>query len=150
MKLSSKGEYAMRALLDLALHQEEGLVQTSDIASRTHIPLKYLEQILLSLKAAGLAASKRGVGGGYSLARPPEEISMGDVLRLLEGAQEIVSCAGNAMGNCPIKQTCSIRGVLAEARDAMVRVVDQTSFADLASRSRELNRAALENPMYYI
>ncbi|MBI2907298.1 MAG: Rrf2 family transcriptional regulator [Chloroflexi bacterium] len=150
MKLSTKGEYAMRALLDLALHGDEGLVQTSDIADRTDIPVKYLEQIMLSLKSAGMLTSKRGIGGGYALARPAEEISVGDVLRLLEGTPNIVSCAGGSMGTCPEKQTCSIRSVLMEVRDAMARVVDQTSFADLASRSKELKLKASERLMYHI
>ncbi len=150
MKLSSKAEYALRALLDLALHHDEGLVQISDVARRTNIPIKYLEQIMLTLKSAGILSSKRGVGGGYSLARPPEDISMGEVLSLLDGSSDSDSCVSVATNACPNQRACSIRSVLIDAREAMARIVDHTSFADLASRSRELEQSANGRVMYYI
>ena len=81
MRISAKGEYAIQAVLDLALHRERGLVAIQEIARRQGIPQRYLEQVLLALKRAGLLTSKRGSAGGYQLTRPPEDITVGDVLR---------------------------------------------------------------------
>ena len=80
MKVSTRGDYACRALLSLALHETAGPTSVRDIAERTGLPQPYLEQILLALKGAGLVRSKRGVGGGYVLARPPEEVTLGDMV----------------------------------------------------------------------
>src|SRR3972149_1978693 len=85
MQISAKGEYAIRAVLDLALQRERGLTPIQGIATRQGIPQRYLEQVLLALKRAGLLASKRGSTGGYHLTRAPEEITVGDVLRAVEG-----------------------------------------------------------------
>jgi cysteine synthase A len=85
MRISAKGEYAIQAVLDLALHRERGLTAIQEIARRQAIPQRYLEQVLLALKRAGLLTSKRGSAGGYQLTRPPEDISVGDVLRAVEG-----------------------------------------------------------------
>src|SRR5499426_4437114 len=86
VKVSTRGDYACRALLSLALRQEEGgPTSVRDIAERTGLPQPYLEQILLALKGAGLVRSKRGVGGGYVLARPPEEITLAQILAAVEG-----------------------------------------------------------------
>src|SRR2546430_13072687 len=87
MRISAKGEYAIKAVLDLSLRSGDGLVPIQDIAVRQAIPQRYLEHVLLALKRAGLLGSKRGASGGYHLTRPPEEISVGDVLRAVEGSQ---------------------------------------------------------------
>jgi len=87
MRISAKGEYAIKALLDLALQRERGLIPIQEIATRQAIPQRYLEQVLLSLKRAGLLTSKRGSTGGYHLTRDPEEITVGAVLRAVEGAR---------------------------------------------------------------
>src|SRR5438046_9776008 len=87
MRISAKGEYAIKAVLDLALRSGDGLVPIQDIAVRQAIPQRYLEHVLLALKRAGLLGSKRGASGGYHLTRPAEEISVGDVLRAVEGSQ---------------------------------------------------------------
>src|SRR2546422_7470271 len=86
MRISAKGEYAIKAVLDLALRGGDGLVPIQDIAARHAIPQRYLEHVLLALKRAGLLGSKRGASGGYHLMRLPEEISVGDVLRAVEGS----------------------------------------------------------------
>lgn len=148
MRLSNKAEYGMRALLDMALHRDHPLVPIADIAERTGIPLKFLEQILLALKAAGMVDSKRGVGGGYYLARSPEAITVADVLKVLDGPVQPINCEGHAMRNCPDQEACSIRSVWIEASDAMARVLDRTSFADLALRSQHL-LAKHGGPMMY-
>src|SRR2546425_6135723 len=87
MRISAKGEYAIKAVLDLSLRSGDGLVPIQDIAVRQAIPQRYLEHVLLALKRAGLLGSKRGASGGYHLTRPPEEISVGDVLRAVAGSQ---------------------------------------------------------------
>src|ERR1700760_2709523 len=85
VKVSTRGDYAARALLSLALHASEGPTSVRDIAERTGLPQPYLEQILLALKGAGLVRSKRGVGGGYVLARPPAEIDLAEVVSVVDG-----------------------------------------------------------------
>ncbi|MDP2727214.1 MAG: Rrf2 family transcriptional regulator [Dehalococcoidia bacterium] len=150
MKLSNKAEYAMRALLDLALHCDQDFVHTADIAGRTNIPVKFLEQILLALKASGVVGSRRGVGGGYYLARPPQAITVGDVVRILDGPMDPISCISSAAGRCSEQQACSIRSVWVEARDAMAHVLDRTSFADLAVHSQRLATAQDNRAMYHI
>lgn len=150
MKLSNKADYGMRALLDLALHREPHLVPIADIAERTKVPLKFLEQILLALKAAGLVDSKRGVGGGYSLLRSPEAITVADVVKVLDGPVQAVHCGSDAIGRCPEQEACSIRNVWIEASDAMERVLKRTSFADLAMRSERLATELGSRTMYHI
>src|ERR671924_2201937 len=87
MRVSAKAEYAIKAVLDLAMHQRGELIPIQDIAARQAIPQRYLEQVLLALKRAGLLTSKRGSSGGYHLTRPPEEITVGAVLRAVEGTE---------------------------------------------------------------
>ena len=137
MDLSSRGKYATRALLDLCLHEAGGPVQIRDIAERQQIPLKYLDQILLSLKRLGFVQSRKGPGGGYLLARPPHEITLGAVVRAVDGPLAPISCAsvsGYAACGCPEPATCGLRAVWKEARDALAAVLDQTTFADIRDR----------------
>ena len=101
MKLSTKGRYGLRALIDLALYSEEDAVSIQSIAKRQNISDSYLEQLVRKLKHAGLVISVRGAQGGYKLAKPAEEISVGDVLRALEGSLEAVTCGGeNRSSSC--------------------------------------------------
>ena len=95
MRISTKGDYATRALQDLALHYDQGPIPIEKVASRQGLPVRYLEQLLLTLKRAGLLLSKRGVNGGYSLARPPSQITLGEVLRAVEGPIEAIYCVGD-------------------------------------------------------
>src|SRR5574337_1979117 len=92
MKVSTKGDYATRAMQDLALHYEKGPVQIEEIARRQHLPARYLEQILLSLKRAGFVESKRGMSGGYYLAKHPREITVGAIIRAMEGPIVPIFC----------------------------------------------------------
>jgi Rrf2 family cysteine metabolism transcriptional repressor len=137
MVLSSRGKYATRALLDLSLHDEEGPVSIGDIAERQQIPLKYLEQILLLLKRHGFVKSRKGPGGGYSLAKPPGAITLGEVVRAMDGPLAPISCAsvsGYAECGCPEPATCGLRAVWKEARDALAVILDGTTFADIRDR----------------
>ena len=138
VKVSTRGDYASRALLSLALHSEaEGPTSVRDIAERTGLPQPYLEQILLALKGAGLVRSKRGVGGGYVLARSPEEISLSDIVSAVDGP--IV--AGDfgephTNGACDHEGQCVLLAIWGDAGEHMRRFLDSYHLADLAGMTR--------------
>jgi len=138
MRVTAKGEYATQAVLYLAL-QYPGVLTIHDIAQRHHIPLKYLEQILLELKRGGVLESKRGVNGGYTLARSPEQISVGEVLRIVDGAFAESSCIHNeAMGGvCVEGQSCGLKQTWRDVQGAVEKILFATSFEDV--RKRTLN-----------
>lgn len=145
MKLSLKGEYALRALLVLGLHYHEPLVRIQSISDEQNIPKRFLEQILNDLKSAGLVESKRGVAGGYRLARKPELISIAEVVRHIEGALAPVSCVSEKFYekcSCPDETRCPIRNVMKEIRQAVVDIAERVTVADLCERSRKLREAA--------
>src|SRR5215472_8741133 len=130
MKLSLRGEYALRALLVLGLNYGQGVVRIQSISQQQNIPKRFLEQILNDLKSAGFVASKRGVAGGYRLARPPEQIALASVVRHLEGALAPVSCVSerfNEKCSCPDESTCAIRSVMKEVRQAIVGILDSVT-----------------------
>lgn len=145
MRISAKGEYAITAVLDLALHHGRGLIPIQDIAARQGIPQRYLEQVLLALKAASLLTSKRGSAGGYHLTRPPEGITVGEVLRAVEGAGAAFGGRGPARARLNGGDLAELWEEIAEA---VSRVIDRLTFGDLANRVRERQGAA--RPMYHI
>jgi Rrf2 family protein len=144
MHLSKRGEYGLRAMIDLAttLRAKEGhgaynVVQIREIAERQHIPAKFLEQILLTLKNAGLLHSRMGVGGGYYLAKPAEEISLGQIARVLDGPLAPIACVSHTAYEpcgCPDEQTCGLRLVMLDVRNAIANILDCTSLADVIER----------------
>ena len=141
MKLSLRGEYALRALLVLGLNYDDSVVRIQTISDQQNIPKRFLEQILNDLKSAGLVQSKRGVAGGYRLARRPEEISLAAVVRHIEGALAPVSCVSERFYekcSCPDESRCAIRSAMKEVRDAVVKVAERVTIADLCERSRRL------------
>ena len=141
MKLSTRGEYALRALLVLGLNYGPQVVRIQTISAEQNIPKRFLEQILNDLKSAGVVESKRGVSGGYRLARPPQEIPLAAVIRHVEGALAPVSCVSERFYEkctCPDEARCAIRSVMKEARDAVVRVVEQITVAEICERARKL------------
>ena len=138
MRLSKRGEYGLRAMIDLAAWETaSGLIQIKEIADREQIPSKFLEQILLNLKNAGLLHSKMGVGGGYYLARPAAEISLGQIVRVLDGPLAPIRCvsqmAYEACG-CPDEATCGLRLVMLEVRNAIADILDHTTLADVEGK----------------
>lgn len=147
MRLSSRGEYATKAVLQLALTHPE-VVTIHQIAKAQDIPVKYLEQILLRLKNSGLVRSKRGIKGGYYLARSPEAIAIGEVVRTMDGPLAPISCVSKtAYEKCPKEEDCTVRDIWIEVRDAIAGVLDRKTFADLArDECAKANRSA----MYYI
>jgi Rrf2 family iron-sulfur cluster assembly transcriptional regulator len=138
VKVSTRGDYASRALLSLALHAD--LAQPTavrDIAERTGLPQPYLEQILLALKGAGLVRSKRGVGGGYVLARPAEEITLGQIVSAVEGpivAGDFGEPHQN--GACDHEGQCALLTVWADVGEHMRRHLDSFTLADMVVRAR--------------
>ncbi|HKV26476.1 MAG TPA: Rrf2 family transcriptional regulator [Candidatus Acidoferrum sp.] len=140
MRVTAKGEYATQAVLHLSL-QYPDVVTIHEIAQRHHIPLKYLEQILLELKRGGILESRRGVRGGYTLAKEPAEISVGDVLRVVDGAFAESSCVHNeAMGGvCVEGESCGLKQTWKDVQGAVERILFATSFEDV--RRRTLNSA---------
>jgi len=141
MKLSLRGEYALRALLVLGLNYKQAVVPIRTISQQQNIPKRFLEQILNDLKSAGVVESKRGVAGGYRLALPPEDISLATVIRHIEGALAPVSCVSGRFYekcSCPNEARCAIRSVMKEVRDAVVNIVEKRTVADLCERARRL------------
>jgi Rrf2 family iron-sulfur cluster assembly transcriptional regulator len=131
MKVSTRGDYAARALLSLALHEDDRPTSVKEIAERTHLPQPYLEQILLSVKGAGLVRSKRGVGGGYVLARPPTEITLAEIVAAVEGPQIPMGAhPDHCEGHCVLQEVWL--GVDDETRKVLARV----TLADLVERTR--------------
>jgi len=143
MKLSKKSEYGLRAMLDLAAHADEGAVRLKDLADRNNIPLKFLEQIFLALRNAGVIRSQVGARGGYMLSRPAEEITLGEVIRTLDGTIAPVGCVSKIAYEpctCPDERACPLRAAMNQVRDAIVAVVDYTSLADAVSRAKISSR----------
>jgi len=143
MKLSLRGEYALRALLVLGLNYEQPVVPIQAISAQQNIPKRFLEQILHDLKSAGIVQSKRGVAGGYRLARPPEQISLASVVRHIEGALAPVSCVSERFYekcSCPDESRCAIRSVMKEVREAVVKVAEGVTIGELCDRSRKLQQ----------
>jgi len=147
MKLSTKGRYGVRALLDLALHQGEGLILLKDIARRQEVSLPYLEHLITPLIAAGLVKSTRGARGGVVLFKPPSEIKLSEVVELLEGSIAPVDCV-NDPKVCHRSASCVARDVWSELKDAMSQVLDSTTIQDLVERQRQKGQP--ETEMYHI
>ena len=145
MRISAKGEYAIKAMLDLAMHRAGGLVPIQEIAARQSIPQRYLEQVLLSLKRAELLTSKRGSSGGYHLTRQPEDITVGAVLRAVEGSSAPFEPSGRGRHAHDGQDLADLWNEISEAVSG---VVDRLTFGDLAARAVERRGAA--RPMYHI
>ncbi len=140
MRLSKRGEYGLRAMISLAEAQKNsptGMTQIREIAQKEQIPAKFLEQILLALKNAGLVHSKMGIGGGYYLAKPADEITLGQVFRVLDGPVAPIRCVSQMAYEpcgCPDEQTCGLRMVMGDVRNAIANILDRTTLAAVIER----------------
>lgn len=141
MRLSKRGEYGLRAMIMLAEPSKDGsspaMVQIKEIAQREQISAKFLEQILLTLKNAGLLHSKMGLGGGYYLARSASEVTLGQIFRTLDGPVAPIKCVSQMAYEpcgCPDEQTCGLRLVMSDVRNAIADILDNTSLADVVNR----------------
>ena len=145
MKLSKRGEYGLRAMIDLATWEaQDEVVQIKEIAEREQIPAKFLEQILLTLKNAGLLQSKMGMGGGYHLAKPADQITLGHIVRVLDGPLAPLRCVSQMAYEpcgCPDEHTCGLRMVMGDVRNAIAGVLDYTTLADVAKRVETVRTA---------
>jgi Rrf2 family protein len=140
MRLSKRGEYGLRAMIvlaDVQKNSDTSMIQIKEISAREQIPTKFLEQILLALKNAGLVHSKMGVGGGYYLARAPKEITLGQIVRTLDGPLAPVNCVSQMAYEpcgCPDEETCGLRMVMGDVRNAIANILDKTTLATVINR----------------
>jgi Rrf2 family protein len=138
MKVSKRGEYGMRALIALAsLPNPTDVLQIKEIAAREKIPVKFLEQILLTLKNAGLVKSRMGSGGGYYLNKPANQITLGQIVRILDGPLAPITCVSQMAYEkcaCPDEEICGLRLVMLDVRNAISGILDRTTLADVARR----------------
>ncbi len=132
MKISTRGRYGLKAMVDIAENCSEGCVSLKSIAERTNLSESYLEQLIASLKKAGLVKSTRGANGGYTLTKPPEDISVGDILRVVEGPLKLVECLSDkescGMGDCSL---CATRDVWARLSESVSEAADNISLSEL-------------------
>ena len=140
--LSKKTKYAIKALVALGKNEGKPPMQISKIAEEEHIPKKFLEQILLDMRNAGLLYSKKGAGGGYSLNKKAEEIFLVQILRLTDGPVAMLPCASlnfyHKCEECDDELTCGIRQAFIEVRDATLKILNETSIADVISKETKL------------
>lgn len=138
MKISTKGRYALRLMLDIALNDAKTPVRIKDIAERQQISDKYLEQIVSSLNKAGFVKSLRGPQGGYRLTKKPEEYTVGMILRLIEGSLAPVACLDDDINNCTRADRCPTLILWEKLYDAISEVVDNVTLADLISWQKNM------------
>jgi len=152
MKLSKRGEYALRALIDLGIAAELGwpMLQASQLAVKEQLPVKFLEQIFTQLKTAGYVKSKRGKLGGYSLAKKMDKIRFGAVIRLIDGPLAPIRCVSQmayARCSCPDEVHCGLRMLMLDVRNAIARILDRYTLADIVAITlRKLRRDKITPP----
>jgi Rrf2 family cysteine metabolism transcriptional repressor len=147
MKISTKIRYGARAMLELAYHYGEGPIDLKEIATRENISLKYLEQVINPLRAAGLVKSIRGAKGGYSLAKPPSEICLYDVVETLEGPLNLLECLRDSKV-CQKIPSCVTRDIWQEVSEAISKIFYSVTLEDMVNRKRE--KEANNSSMYQI
>ncbi len=141
MKISRKGEYALKAMIYLSLNYGRGAVQIQEISENEKIPKKFLEQILLSLRKAGLLQSKQGMGGGYSLSKSPREISLAQVIRIIDGPLAPLGCVSKwAHVKCPLEKKCKLQKVMLEVRNVIAKILENINFEDMCERTMEVHK----------
>jgi len=132
MKITYRGDYALKAVLDLALHYGAEVSTIHDIAKRIDAPVKFMEQILLDLKKGGFIESRRGKVGGYLLSRPPEKITVGEVIRFIDGPIEPIACAREVYADCADMYKCVFRKIWQDVSRATSNIIGNITFAELA------------------
>jgi Rrf2 family protein len=152
MKLSLRGEYALRALVVLGLNYDQHVLRIQTISEQQNIPKRFLEQILNDLKSAGIVESRRGMAGGYRLSKSPDQISLALVIRHIEGPLAPVSCVSEKFYSrctCPDEAKCGIRSIMKEVREAIVKILEGVSVAELCQRVKDL-QGVHANPLDYV
>ncbi len=147
MKISTKIRYGARAMVELASHYGEGPIELKEIAKKENISLKYLEQVINPLRAEGLVKAVRGAKGGYSLAKPPSEICLYDVIETLEGPLNLLDCLQDTKA-CQKASSCVTREIWKQVSDAMSKIFYSVTLEDMVNRKREMGKTNF--PMYQI
>src|SRR6266508_4972803 len=146
--MTRKTKYGLKAMLVLAREHGRGPVLIAELSERERIPRKFLESILLDLKHRGLVQSRKGPGGGYQLGRPPQRISVGEVIRTLDGPLALVSCVSQTAyrrcDDCVTEHDCAVRHVFQAVRDETARILDGTTLADAVRTDRPLQPGSLQ------
>jgi len=146
MKISFKGDYATKIILGLSLNYNQGVTQIKDIAKRQDIPERYLEQIITLLKNSRYINTIRGPKGGVLLAKAPSKITIGEIVRLVEGPTSPITCVSrSAHTRCSFEHKCVLKGVWREVRDKINEVVDNTTYQDLVDRARAMESKSALN-----
>lgn len=141
MHLTYKGDYALKAVLDLAQHYDQGLVTIHAMAKRIDSPIKFLEQVLLDLKRGGFVESRRGKIGGYLLANAPSQIKLGEVVRFIDGPVEPVACVESSYRDCGDINNCVFRKTWQEVAKCISKIIDNITFEDLAEQAQKQKQA---------
>lgn len=141
MRITYKGDYALKTILDLALHYGKGPVTIHELAASADIPLKFLEQILLDLKRGRFVESRRGKVGGYLLARNPSRIKLGEVVRFINGSVEPIACVGSGYKACKDINRCVFRDIWQQVFAATSKIIDSLTFEDLVKKNKKLQSA---------
>lgn len=141
MHITYKGDYALKTILDLALHYGNSPVAINQLARRADIPIKFLEQILLGLKRGGFVESRRGKVGGYLLSRHPAKIRLGEVIRFVDGSLEPIACVKKSYRGCADMNNCVFRGIWEKVAETTSRLVDNITFEDLVKKKKGLDAA---------
>jgi len=147
MHISYKGDYALKATLELALVFPEEVLTLNELARRLDIPFKFLEQILLDLKRAGFVESRRGIRGGYRLAKQPSEINVGEVVRFIEGPVEPIACAQkeSAYKGCRDIHSCVLREIWIRVAEATHEIIDSVTFEELVNKIKGQKKEPVAN-----
>lgn len=143
MRITYKGDYALKAVLDLAIHYGNGVVTIHDLSKNTDAPIKFMEQVLLELKRGGFVESRRGKIGGYLLARAPSQIKLGEVIRFIDGPIEPIGCVEKKYTGCKDLYKCIFRFVWQDVTQCTSDIIDNITFEDLANRARKQKEAAV-------
>ena len=138
MRITYKGDYALKTILDLALHYNNSPVTSHDLAQRADIPIKFLEQILLDLKRGGFVESRRGKVGGYLLARHPSRIKLGEIIRFIDGHIEPIACVEKSYKGCDDITRCVFREIWEKVTETTSKIIDNITFEDLVKRIKNL------------
>ncbi len=151
--LSKRTQYSLRALYALARHYGRGPMLIEQLSRDEAIPKKFLEQILLGMKSTGIVASRKGKGGGYSLAHSPDSVTMGSVIRMIEGPLAPLPCASETRfrkcDECPDVDTCGTQMVMRDVRNAMAEILDRTTLAMVCARVDAAREKKEESPLMY-
>ncbi|MFA5355897.1 MAG: Rrf2 family transcriptional regulator [Candidatus Omnitrophota bacterium] len=141
MRITYRGDYALKTILGLASHSQSGPVTINELAKQADIPIKFLEQILLDLKRGGFVESRRGKVGGYLLARKPSEIKLGEVIKFVDGPIEPIACVGRGYKGCSDINRCVFRDIWRKVSESTNRIIDNITFEDILKKNKNLNSA---------